>query len=72
MVSILVAISKFEREIILSRISESRKRARQSGVRRRKPKLTSYQRQEALKRLAQGESQTERRAWRTTTSRGMP
>jgi DNA invertase Pin-like site-specific DNA recombinase len=36
-----------------------RKRARQNGIRfGRKPKLTAYQRQEALERLAQGESQS--------------
>ena len=58
-VSILAAISEFEREIILSRISEGRKRARQNGIRfGRKPKLTAYQRQEAIERLAQGESQS--------------
>ena len=54
-VSILAAISEFEREIILSRISEGRKRARRNGIKfGRKPKLTDYQRQEALERLAGG------------------
>ena len=58
-VSILSAISEFERELILSRISEGRKRARQNGIKfGRKPKLTAYQRQEALERLAEGESQS--------------
>jgi DNA invertase Pin-like site-specific DNA recombinase len=58
-VSILSAISEFEREVILSRISEGRKRARQNGIKfGRKPKLTAYQRQEALERLAEGESQS--------------
>src|SRR5262249_16344453 len=58
-VSILAAISEFEREIILSRISEGCKRARQNGIRfGRKPKLTAYHRQEALERLAEGESQS--------------
>jgi DNA invertase Pin-like site-specific DNA recombinase len=58
-VSILAAISEFERELILSRISEGRKRARRNGIKfGRKPKLTDYQRQEALERLAQGESQS--------------
>jgi len=56
-VSILSAISEFERELILSRINEGRKRARQNGIKfGRKPKLTAYQRQEALERLAKGES----------------
>jgi DNA invertase Pin-like site-specific DNA recombinase len=58
-VSILSAISEFERELILARISEGRKRARQNGIRfGRKPKLTAYQRQEPLERLAAGESQS--------------
>jgi DNA invertase Pin-like site-specific DNA recombinase len=58
-VSILAAISEFEREIILSRITEGRKRAQVNGIKfGRKPKLTAYQRQEALERLAQGESQS--------------
>ena len=58
-VSILSAISEFERELILSRISEGRKRARQNGIKfGRKPKLSAYQRQEALERLAQGESRS--------------
>jgi DNA invertase Pin-like site-specific DNA recombinase len=58
-VSILAAISEFERDIILSRINEGKKRARQNGIKfGRKPKLTTYQRQEALERLAQGESQS--------------
>ena len=58
-VSILSAISEFERELILSRISEGRKRARQNGIKfGRKPKLTAYQRQEALERLSEGESQS--------------
>ena len=43
----------------MSRITEGRKRARQNGISfGRKPKLTTYQRQEALERLAQGESQS--------------
>jgi DNA invertase Pin-like site-specific DNA recombinase len=58
-VSILAAISEFEREIVLSRITEGRKRTQRNGIKfGRKPKLTDYQRQEALERLAQGESQS--------------
>jgi DNA invertase Pin-like site-specific DNA recombinase len=58
-VSILAAISQFERELILSRITEGRKRARANGIRLgRKPKLTNFQRQESLERLAAGESQS--------------
>jgi DNA invertase Pin-like site-specific DNA recombinase len=55
-ISILASIAQFERELILSRISEGRKRARKTGIKfGRKPKLTAYQRQEALERLAEGE-----------------
>ena len=58
-ISILGALAEFKRELILSRITEGRKRARQNGISfGRKPKLTTYQRQEALERLAQGESQS--------------
>jgi len=58
-ISILASIAQFERELILSRITEGRKRARQNGIKfGRKPKLTAYQRQEALERLAEGESQS--------------
>jgi DNA invertase Pin-like site-specific DNA recombinase len=35
--SILAAISEFEREIILSRITEGRKRARENGVKFGRP-----------------------------------
>jgi DNA invertase Pin-like site-specific DNA recombinase len=58
-ISILASIAQLERELILSRISEGRKRARQNGIKfGRRPKLTAYQRQEALERLAAGESQS--------------
>jgi DNA invertase Pin-like site-specific DNA recombinase len=59
-VSILAAIGEFEREIILSRITEGRKRAQRNGIKfGRKPKLTIHQRQEALERLAEGASQSD-------------
>src|SRR5215831_3840299 len=58
-VSILASISEFERELIKARMSEGRKRARANGVKfGPKHKLSSYQRQEALSRLAAGESQS--------------
>jgi DNA invertase Pin-like site-specific DNA recombinase len=58
-VSILAAISEFERESILSRMDEDWKRARQDGIKfGRKPKPTTYQRREALERLDAGESQS--------------
>jgi DNA invertase Pin-like site-specific DNA recombinase len=59
-ISILASIAQFEREIILSRITEGRKRAQRNGIKfGRKPKLTTYQRQEALERLAEGASQSD-------------
>ena len=52
----LGGLAEFERELIRSRTDEGRKRAQARGVRfGRKPALTSYQRQEALQRRAQGE-----------------
>jgi hypothetical protein len=50
----------FERALILARTGEGRKRAQARGVRfGRPPKLTAYQRAEALQRLAAGETQTD-------------
>jgi DNA invertase Pin-like site-specific DNA recombinase len=45
--------------LIFSRITQGRERARQNGIRfGRKPKLTAYQRQEALEWLGAGEIQS--------------
>jgi DNA invertase Pin-like site-specific DNA recombinase len=58
-VSILASISEFERELIATRMSEGRKRAKPNGVKfGPRHKLSAYQRQEALSRLAAGESQS--------------
>jgi helix-turn-helix protein len=63
----LILIDLYTREGVVGRSylepylknAAGRKRARQNGIRfGRKPKLTAYQRQEALVRLAQGESQS--------------
>jgi DNA invertase Pin-like site-specific DNA recombinase len=55
--AVLGALAEFERSMILSRTSEGRKRAQANGVRfGRKPSLTPWQRQEALRRRANGES----------------
>jgi DNA invertase Pin-like site-specific DNA recombinase len=55
----LAGIAEFERSLILSRTSEGRKRAMDRGVKfGRKPKLTPFQQQEALERLARGDTQT--------------
>jgi DNA invertase Pin-like site-specific DNA recombinase len=55
--TLLAAIAEFERELIRERTGEGRKRAMANGVKfGRKPKLSDYQRAEALKRRAAGET----------------
>jgi DNA invertase Pin-like site-specific DNA recombinase len=55
--TLLAAIAEFERELIRERTGEGRKRAMANGVKfGRKPKLSPYQRNEALKRRAAGET----------------
>jgi DNA invertase Pin-like site-specific DNA recombinase len=55
--TLLAAIAEFERDLIRERTGEGRKRAQAAGVKfGRKPKLSDYQRQEALKRRAEGET----------------
>jgi len=55
--TLLAAIAEFERELIRERTGEGRKRAMANGVKfGRKPKLSDYQRQEAIKRRAAGET----------------
>lgn len=56
MLTVLAGLAEFERELIRSRTSEGRERAKARGVRLgRKPKLTPHQRREALERRAAGE-----------------
>jgi DNA invertase Pin-like site-specific DNA recombinase len=58
MLTVLGGLAEFERHLILTRTSEGRARA--SGQRfGRKPSLTPYQRAEALRRRALGETLTE-------------
>jgi DNA invertase Pin-like site-specific DNA recombinase len=60
LVTMLAGIAEFERELIRARTGEGRKRAQARGVKfGRPPKLSTYQRQEALQRLAAGETQTD-------------
>jgi DNA invertase Pin-like site-specific DNA recombinase len=55
--TMLAAIAEFERELIRERTGEGRKRAMAAGVKfGRKPKLSEFQRAEAIKRRAAGET----------------
>ena len=55
--TMLAAIAEFERELIRERTGEGRKRAMAAGVKfGRKRKLSDYQRAEAVKRRAAGET----------------
>jgi DNA invertase Pin-like site-specific DNA recombinase len=57
LVTMLAAIAEFERELIRERTGEGRKRAMANGVKfGRKPKLSDYQRAEAIKRRGAGET----------------
>src|SRR6516225_3955650 len=60
MLTVLGGLAEFERHLILTRTAEGRTRAQANGVRfGRKPSLTPYQRAEALRRRANGETLTE-------------
>jgi DNA invertase Pin-like site-specific DNA recombinase len=55
--TLLAAIAEFERELIRERTGAGRQRAMAAGIRfGRKPKLSDYQRAEAIKRRAAGET----------------
>jgi DNA invertase Pin-like site-specific DNA recombinase len=57
MLTVLGGLAEFERELIRARTGEGRKRAKERGVRFGRPrKMTPHQRQEALQRLAAGET----------------
>jgi DNA invertase Pin-like site-specific DNA recombinase len=60
MLTVLGGLAEFERELILARRSEGRKRAVAEGKHMgRKPKLTPHQRQEALQRRDRGDPLTD-------------
>ena len=55
MLTVLGGLAEFERELIRSRTSEGRGRAKARGVKLgRKPKLTVHQQREAIKRRDSG------------------
>jgi DNA invertase Pin-like site-specific DNA recombinase len=55
--TLLAAIAEFERELIRERTGDGRKRAMARGIKfGRKPKLSPFQKAEALKRRATGET----------------
>jgi DNA invertase Pin-like site-specific DNA recombinase len=57
MLAVLGGLAEFERELIRARTGEGRKRAKERGVKFGRPrKMTPHQRQEALQRLAAGET----------------
>lgn len=57
MLTVLGGLAEFERELIRSRTTEGRERAKANGVvMGRKPKLTHHQRQEAVARREAGEA----------------
>jgi DNA invertase Pin-like site-specific DNA recombinase len=58
--TLLAAIAEFERDLIRERTGDGRKRAQAAGVKfGRKPKLSEFQRKEAIKRRAAGETLAE-------------
>src|SRR6516162_10517787 len=60
LVTILAGIAEFERELIRARTGEGRTRAKARGVKfGRPPVLTAHQQEEARRRLAAGETQTD-------------
>jgi DNA invertase Pin-like site-specific DNA recombinase len=60
MVVVIGGLAEFERELIRARMGEGRKRAKARGVRFGRPrKMTPHQRQEAMQRLAGGETQAD-------------
>jgi DNA invertase Pin-like site-specific DNA recombinase len=55
MLTVLGGLAEFERELIRARTGEGRERAKARGVHMgRPPKLTTHQKQDALKALADG------------------
>jgi DNA invertase Pin-like site-specific DNA recombinase len=58
--TLLAAIAEFERDLIKERTGDGRRRAMAAGKKfGRKPKLSDFQRQEAMRRRAAGETLAE-------------
>jgi DNA invertase Pin-like site-specific DNA recombinase len=58
--TVLGGLAEFERELILARTGDGRRRAKARGVRfGRPPALTTHQRQEAIQRLTEGATQAD-------------
>ena len=58
--TLLAAIAEFERDLIRERTGDGRKRAMANGIKfGRKPKLSDFQRKEAIRRRAAGETLAE-------------
>jgi DNA invertase Pin-like site-specific DNA recombinase len=56
MLTVLGGLAEFERELIRTRTREGRERAKAKGVKMgRKPKLTEYQKREAIRRGERGD-----------------
>jgi DNA invertase Pin-like site-specific DNA recombinase len=54
MLTVLAGLAEFERDLIRARTSEGRARAVARGQRMGRPKLTPYQKDEAIKRRESG------------------
>ena len=60
MLTVLGGLAEFERALIAARTGEGRRQAQKRGVRFGRPrKLTAHQRDEALQRMAKGETQAD-------------
>jgi DNA invertase Pin-like site-specific DNA recombinase len=60
MLTVLGGLAEFERELILARTDDGRRRAKARGVKFGRPKaLTPHQRQEVVQRLAEGAVQAD-------------
>jgi DNA invertase Pin-like site-specific DNA recombinase len=59
MLTVLGGLAEFERELILARTGDGRRRAKARGVRFGRPPALTHQRQEAIQRLTEGATQAD-------------